>query len=222
MADDPAWNLCAQTALEIEGELGMPAHLLKAIALTETGRSGGPGRRVASWPWTVHDGSQGHYFATKEAAIRFVREIRTDGRRSIDVGCMQVNLRHHPRAFTSVAAGFDPGVNVRYAAEFLRQLRDASGSWEEAIARYHSYTPGFDNYAGKVMTFWQRERQTAALALVKPPAAPVLAARSQKLVLASAEPTARRDLIGNPIEIRSPAIAKPDGAAVKTLVSWQR
>jgi hypothetical protein len=201
----------------------MPAYLLKAVALTETGRSGGPGRGVASWPWTVHDGSQGHYFATKEAAIRFVREIRTDGRRSIDVGCMQVNLRHHPRAFTSVAAGFDPVVNVRYAAEFLRQLRDASGSWEEAIARYHSYTPGFDNYAGKVITFWQRERQMAAIAPLNPPAAPVLAAaRRPKLVLASAEPIVRRDLIGNPAQTRPPAVAKPDGAVVKTLVSWQR
>jgi hypothetical protein len=201
----------------------MPAHLLKAIALTETGRSGGPGRQVASWPWTVHDGSQGHYFATKEAAIGFVREIRTDGRRSIDVGCMQVNLRHHPRAFTSVAAGFDPAVNVRYAAEFLKQLRDVSGSWEEAIARYHSYTPGFDNYAGKVITFWQRERQMAALAPPKPPAATVLAAAKRPtLVLASAESIVRRDLVGKPAWARPPAIARPDGAVVKTLVSWQR
>ena len=222
--DDPAWNLCAETALQVEGEFNIPAYLLKAVALTETGRSGGPGRRVASWPWTVHDGSQGHYFATREAAIAFVREIRTDGRRSIDVGCMQINLRHHPRAFTSVAAGFDPAVNVRYAAEFLRQLREASGSWEAAIARYHSYTPGFDDYAGKVMAYWQGERQKATLLTpLHPTPAPVVAtAKRPTLVLASAEPGFGRNVIAGSDRTWPPAGVKPGGATVKTLVSWQR
>lgn len=221
-AEDPSWSLCADTALKVEAEMGMPAYLLKAISLTETGRSG-PNRRVASWPWTVHDGSTGHYFATKDDAVAFVRGIRTDGRRSIDVGCMQVNLRHHPRAFTSVAAGFDPAVNIRYAAEFLKQLREASGSWEEAIARYHSYTPGFDGYAGKVITFWQRERQMAAEAA---PAArrPVEVAKapSSTLVLASAEPEIRRAVAPIILAPQSPAIVQTGGAASSSLVNWRK
>ncbi|MFO1187247.1 MAG: hypothetical protein U1E87_07225 [Alphaproteobacteria bacterium] len=72
IAQDPSWGLCAETALKVEAEMGMPAYLLKAISLTETGRSG-PDRRVSSWPWTVHDGATGHYFASKEDAVAFVR-----------------------------------------------------------------------------------------------------------------------------------------------------
>lgn len=220
-AEDPSWSLCADTALKVEAEMGMPAYLLKAVSLTETGRSG-PDRRVSSWPWTVHDGSQGHYFATKEDAVAFVRGIRTDGRRSIDVGCMQVNLRHHPRAFTSVAAGFDPVVNIRYAAEFLKQLREASGSWEEAIARYHSYTPGFDGYAGKVITFWQRERQMAAA--MTPATRPVTVAKvaGPTLVLASAEPEIRRALVPATLASIGPAVARTEGSTASSLVYWRK
>jgi len=218
-ANDPAWSLCATGAAQVESELGMPAYLLKAVALTETGY-GVPGRRgIAAWPWTVHDGETGHYFATKEAAVEFVREIRTDGKRSIDVGCMQVNLRHHPRAFTSVAAGFDPVVNIRYAAQFLRQLKESASSWEEAVARYHSFNP-VDNYAGRVLSFWQRERLQASLTPVTPQMAPLLAANDRaRLVLASAETGVRR-IAGSPAAIRVPAVA--DTSPATRVLAWPK
>ena len=161
-AGNPAWGLCATTASKVEQELGLPQHLLTAISLAETGRSG-PARQVATWPWTVHDGAKGHYFATEQEAVDFVREIRTDGRRSIDVGCMQINLLHHPRAFTSVDEGFDPAANIRYAAKFLKGLATTSRSWEEAVAKYHTQNPTIDeDYAPKVLAFWQREQSHAA------------------------------------------------------------
>ncbi len=161
-ADNPGWGLCAATASKVEKELGLPAHLLTAISLAETGRSG-PARRVATWPWTVHDGTQGHYFNTKKEAVAFVRELRTDGRRSIDVGCMQINLLHHPRAFTSVEEGFNPEQNIRYAASFLKDLAQTSKSWEEAVAKYHTQNPTIDeDYAPKVLAFWRRENTRAA------------------------------------------------------------
>jgi hypothetical protein len=61
--------------------------------------------------------------------------------RSIDVGCMQVNLLHHPNAFASLEQAFDPVGNAIYAAHFLRQLFDQTGSWPKATAAYHSATP---------------------------------------------------------------------------------
>ncbi|OYW09427.1 MAG: hypothetical protein B7Z53_02965, partial [Rhodospirillales bacterium 12-71-4] len=68
--------------------------------------------------------------------------LRAAGRRSIDVGCMQVNLVHHPDAFPTLEAAFHPPSNVAYAVRFLRELRGRSQGWAEAIAGYHSLEPG--------------------------------------------------------------------------------
>jgi hypothetical protein len=161
-AADPAWGMCARAAAEVEKQFGLPAHILEAISLAETGWSG-PDRRLATWPWTVHDGSKGYHLASREDAVKFVRNLRTDGQRSIDVGCMQVNLRHHPRAFTSVSEGFDPEANMRYAARFLIRIEQQTGNWPAAVARYHSYNPTFyEEYETKVMAFWQRAKAKAA------------------------------------------------------------
>jgi hypothetical protein len=38
--------------------------------------------------------------------------MQGEGVRSIDIGCMQINLVHHPDAFGSLEAGFDPITNA--------------------------------------------------------------------------------------------------------------
>jgi len=157
-ADDPAWRMCAAAAARVEMEFGLPPHILAAISLAETGWSG-PNHEVSTWPWTVHDGTRGYHLNSRDEAVEFVRQLRTDGRRSIDVGCMQVNLFHHPRAFTSVSEGFEAESNVRYAASFLKDLASTSASWEEAIAKYHTLNPTVDeDYAPRVLAFWAREQ----------------------------------------------------------------
>ena len=46
--------------------------------------------------------------------------------------------------------------NAQYAAHFLSELHDRTGSWEAAIAWYHSAVPGEgEPYRAKVMTDWQ-------------------------------------------------------------------
>ena len=61
--------------------------------------------------------------------------------RSIDVGCMQVNLLHHPQAFATLEQAFDPPTNARYAARFLISLFHQTADWPKAGALYHSATP---------------------------------------------------------------------------------
>ena len=63
--------------------------------------------------------------------------------------------RYHPNAFASLAEAFDPVANARYAAFFLNQLHDRSGSWPEAIALYHSANP-FEGqrYSRQVIEAW--------------------------------------------------------------------
>ena len=46
-----------------------------------------------------------------------MNSYRAQGARSIDVGCMQVNLLHHADAFASLEQAFDPVANARYAAD---------------------------------------------------------------------------------------------------------
>ena len=97
----------------------------------------------APWPWTVNAEGQGRYFDTKAEAVAWVAQARAGGMRSIDTGCMQVNMLHHPNAFASLEQAFDPAANADYAARFLLSLRDgpAGGDWMRAAGFYHSQTP---------------------------------------------------------------------------------
>ena len=120
------------------------------------------------------------YFPTREAAIAEVRQLQAGGMRSIDIGCMQVNLRHHPHAFASLEEAFDPLANARYAARFLTELRSAGRDWPLAAAHYHSQTPErAEAYRARVMAAWAGEQrgpggdpaaEAAALAALGAPA----------------------------------------------------
>ena len=56
------------------------------------------------------------------------------------VGCMQINLMHHKKAFPSIEAAFDPAINVAYGAKYLAVLHRETSSWFTAVKRYHSGT----------------------------------------------------------------------------------
>lgn len=128
---------CIAAILDAERAAGIADHLLLAIGFTESGRRT-EDRLFTAWPWTVNTEGRSHYFPTREAAIAFVRDAQARGVRSIDVGCLQVNLKWHPDAFPDLDTAFDPVANARYAAGFLNALRRDHGSLETAIARYHS------------------------------------------------------------------------------------
>jgi hypothetical protein len=166
--DDP-WTLCARHAAEIEIEEDLPPHLLSAISKVESGRWRAAEKTVRAWPWTVTWDGKGRFFATKAEALKTVRALRSSGRRSIDVGCMQVNLYYHPNAFEDLHTALDPARNIAYAAELLQRLRKEARSWPNAIAYYHSRKSRFnDPYRRKVFRAWHEEWLQAGLA---PPAA---------------------------------------------------
>jgi hypothetical protein len=118
----------------------MPAGLLGAIAKVETGRRA-PDGSVQPWPWSYNAAGDGRYAASHAEALQEVRAIQARGVRSIDIGCMQINLLHHPNAFPSLEAGFDPVTNIAYGVRFLRELQARTGDWNQAVAMYHSATP---------------------------------------------------------------------------------
>lgn len=133
----PAEAACVDAILQQEREKNIDDHLLLAMGFTEAGRMT-PDRLFTVWPWTINVEGKDFLFNSKGEAIAFVREQQAKGVRSIDVGCLQVNLRWHPDAFPDLETAFDPVANVRYAAQFLDNLRRERGDLRLAVARYHS------------------------------------------------------------------------------------
>ncbi len=148
--------------------MGIPDRLMQAIGVVESGRRDEFGG-VTAWPWTINVEGVGEVFETKAEAVAAVTAHRARGARSIDVGCMQVNLLHHGNAFASLEEAFDPAANARYAAGFLQRLLAQTGSWPRATAGYHSLTPDVGaEYSRKVLAVWARPtlERSAALPLI--------------------------------------------------------
>ncbi len=152
---------CLQILSQVEHAYNIPPHLLKAIALTESGRQTYRGFRP--WPWTINVSGKGYFFDSKRDAIQAVKRFQRQGHRSIDVGCMQVNLFHHPHAFRSLEEAFDPTLNIQYGAAFLKRLQQShAGQWKQAAAHYHSANPWHHQpYLQKVLQIWEQQKGTS-------------------------------------------------------------
>ena len=155
-------GLCERAIAAQERAGQIPDKLLQAISLAESGRWDAARKENIAWPWTVTSGGEGQYYPTRDAAIRAVQALQRRGVRNIDVGCMQVNLHYHPKAFKSLEEAFDPAANAAYAASFLVKLRHDHRSWVTAVKHYHSATPERHGpYREKVYRIWRDERRQA-------------------------------------------------------------
>ncbi len=165
MEESRGENHCAIHINQYEKHHRIPDGLLHAISKVESGRKDRTGRIVA-WPWTINAEGQGYYFPTKEEAIEAVEALQKKGIKSVDVGCMQVNLYHHPDAFKHLKEAFDPAKNVAYAARFLAGLKNEHSSWHKAVAHYHSANPLHHiPYRKSVMGAWKREKGSGEIHL---------------------------------------------------------
>ena len=146
---------CEVGARAAEQAFGLPDGLLAAIGRIESGRPE-TGGGFAAWPWAVNAAGQGYFPQSAAEASALVAGLRARGVQSIDVGCFQVNLLHHPEAFATLAEAFDPMANALAAGRFLGQLRALSGEWEEAVGRYHSANPALGQpYRQQVLASWR-------------------------------------------------------------------
>ena len=131
--------VCMQATAKIEQQYQIKKHLLTTISSVETGRYNEAKKQTLAWPWTINAQGKGRYFATKEEAVRAVKKLQAQGVKSIDVGCMQVNLKYHGKAFSSLDEAFEPEKNAAYSAQFLRQLyKRNKQDWTKTAMHYHS------------------------------------------------------------------------------------
>lgn len=122
----------------ISAETGVPKWVINSVCTHES-QTFHNGKRQP-WPWTLNVAGKGYWFNTKQAAINYA-ELEfslSSPNASIDVGMCQVNWYWHGQNFDSVSELIDPVNNVRYAANFLKQLKKDNSSWEQAIGAYHS------------------------------------------------------------------------------------
>lgn len=159
-------RLCSAAITATEAALQIPKGLLHAIGLVESGRFDGALGRAAPWPWVINVAGQDRVFDSKEQAIAATAALQAQGVRSIDVGCVQVNLMWHPDAFASLDEAFEPATNVAYGGRFLRSLYAGLHSWDSAAGAYHSQTPTVAQpYRDRVMARWAGTASGPAAAL---------------------------------------------------------
>ena len=137
--------LCDAAITATEAKLQIPKGLLHAIGTVESGH----------WPWIINVAGEDRVFSTKAEAIAATATLQAQGVRSIDVGCVQVNLQQHPNAFATLDEAFDPASNVAYGARYLKALYSARNDWADAAAAYHSQTAVFaEDYRRRVLAAW--------------------------------------------------------------------
>ncbi len=187
---------CVAAASRAETEAGLPPGLLLSIGRIESGRYDPRAGGLVPWPFAVNIAGRGAYPASRDAAVGLVAAELASGVRSIDVGCFQINLHHHPTAFATLEQAFDAEANAQYAARFLRGLYARTGSWPMSVGLYHSADPVLGGlYSGSVLRDWTGQREPGAgLALAGGTRfAPMQLALRVRVVLpswATAEPSA--------------------------------
>lgn len=160
--------VCLNSTQKYEKKYQIPQNLLTSISNLETGKWSQTQQTNTSWPWTVNVKGKGYHFETKQEAIEAVENFRAKGIKSIDVGCMQINLLHHAKAFNSLEDAFDPDKNVEYSAKFLTKLNKRRQNWMHAATDYHSKKPSkAARYKKRLMAAMDKMQPTPQIALNK-------------------------------------------------------
>ncbi len=125
-------NACERHILRAADRYGIPAGILYAVGLTETGNKG------SLHPYALNIEGKAVFAGSVSGALEEFNRAQREGRKLIDLGCMQINFHYHGDKFRSAGDMLDPARNVDYAARFLKRLKGEHESWSMAVARYHA------------------------------------------------------------------------------------
>ncbi|MGN6537244.1 MAG: transglycosylase SLT domain-containing protein [Mesorhizobium sp.] len=131
-AANAAANPCEAEILRAADRYGIPAGILYAVGLTETGNKG------SLQPNALNIEGKAVFPRSRSEALADFERARNNGKTLIDLGCMQINHHYHASQFRSVVDMLDPHRNVDYAARFLASLHARHQTWSMAVARYHA------------------------------------------------------------------------------------
>ena len=123
---------CAALINAAEVRYNIPTGLLMAIALTESGGQNGPD------PHAMNIAGMTYIAPNVERMAAVIQRGYNTGQTSIDVGCMQINLKYHAHNFSSPYELLNSRVNVDYGARYLAELANETKSWRDAVMTYHN------------------------------------------------------------------------------------
>ena len=142
--------LCITSSSYYEKKYNIPKDVLRSISIVESGRWNSEYKLSLAWPWVIGIDGKGKFFDSYAEAAVFLRKAVAAGE-NVDIGCHQVNWKHHGHNFNKPEELLHPKHNAAYAAHFLVQKFNQAKSWNKAIAHYHSHTPQFgDQYLKRV------------------------------------------------------------------------
>jgi soluble lytic murein transglycosylase-like protein len=125
-------NICEREMISASQVHAVPLGVLYAVGMTETGNKG------SLHPYALNIEGKAVFAGSRDEAMEAFKRARKNGKKLIDLGCMQINHYYHGSKFDSVEEMLEPRRNVEYAAKFLSELRFKEGSWTMAVARYHA------------------------------------------------------------------------------------
>jgi hypothetical protein len=121
---------------QVAGQARIPAELLYAVALTESGTRLTHG--IHPWPWTLNVAGRSYRYATREDACEALTQfLRTHNPRRIDAGLGQLNLGWNEAHFVTPCDALEPYRNLRITAQLLQQHYQRQQNWLSAAGRYH-------------------------------------------------------------------------------------
>ncbi len=132
-------GLCLIAIRSAEQRYRLPPGTLGAIARVETGLPLPVTGDRQPWPWTINAAGVGHWYASRDEAAAAAAGFLVTTHGNVDVGCMQVSMRYHRAAFTSLVEAFDPARNVDVGASLLAGLAHGR-TMGTATGLYHSAT----------------------------------------------------------------------------------
>ena len=137
---------------------GIPADVFYAVALTESGKIVDRYRTHRPWPWTLNVGGKGYFYATRDEAHRALKRFLAEGKRSIDIGLMQVNWRWHRDKLGDPWQALDPDHNLQVGARILASCYRERGERWDAVGCYHAPNNKkfASRYSNNVAAHWRR------------------------------------------------------------------
>lgn len=131
-ADFGASADCPTLISQAEARRNIPRGLLMAIAMTESGDKGRPS------PFAMNIAGRSYFASSGQEMANIISANWQRGVTSIDVGCMQINLKYHGAKFSRLTDLLNSPTNIEYGAGYLVSLAVESGSWKDAVMSYHN------------------------------------------------------------------------------------
>lgn len=135
-------------------------YVLYAVALVES-RKHGEQNHVTPWPWAINNAGKSFIPQSQQEAEVLLNKMLDEGRRNVDVGIMQVNLRWHGHRVAKPEHLLNPNTNLEIGARLLAEaIQSAPNNLALGVGRYYSWknVPAAVEYGQQVIALAEQIR----------------------------------------------------------------